>query len=46
MLADGRALGAKTSQSMLDNMESVCLVRECQELEETFCMDLGYGDYN
>ena len=46
---DGHALGARTFQSMLDDMELLCLVRECQQLEKTFQTHytdkiLGCGD--
>ena len=34
--ADGHALGAWTFQSMSDDMESLCLVRECRKLEKIF----------
>lgn len=47
--ADGCALGARALQSMSDDVESLCLVRECQEFEETFQTHytdkiLGCGD--
>jgi len=34
--ADGGTLGAETLRSMSDDIESLCLVRDCRELEETF----------
>ena len=47
--ANGHVLGARTFQSMSNDMESLCLVRECRELEETFQTHytdkiLGCGD--
>ena len=46
---DGHELGARTFQSMSDDMESLCLVRECRQLEKTFQTHytdkiLGCGD--
>ena len=36
MSAVGGMLGAETLRSMSDDIESLCLVRDCRELEETF----------
>ena len=36
VLGDGNNLGSRMMRSLTDDAESVCLVRECRELEEAF----------
>ena len=39
--------GVRVLQSMVDDLESLCLIKECRELEEWFGVDsiLGDGDF-